>query len=86
MVICFSGYGRNLAIFIYLFSNFDEYLSDFKKIVVELHKSHHTPFFIGRLLTFLLVLVAICNEYISFPFVLHHFFSIQVFLIIKILV
>lgn len=29
MVICFSGYGRNLANFIYLFSNFDEYLSDF---------------------------------------------------------
>lgn len=28
MVISFSGYGRNLAIFIYLFSNYDEYLSD----------------------------------------------------------
>ncbi len=87
MVICFSGYGRNLANFIYLFSNFDEYLSDFfEKMVVELYKSHHTPFFIGRLLTFLLVLVVICNEYISFPFVLHHYFSIQVFLVIKILV
>jgi hypothetical protein len=82
-----SGYGRKLAIFIYLFSDFDEYLSDFlKKIVVELHKSHQTPFFIGRLLTFLFVLIVICNEYISFPFVLHHYFSIQVYLVIMILV